>query len=146
MGKADLNLYVGRNSPFSPKWNPRSFLKTNILSTNVYRVSQCNKSPWQRASFTSTARFLSKGVSIRRNVTIFSVTPWRFGDSYHGFYKNTNWLRHLFICLFIYTVTSRSLFDLLYNWPPSSKLLLNNSLPELIHFLNKVKSLWIFFS
>ena len=46
---------------------------------------------------------------------------------------------------FIYTVTSRSWFDLLYNWHPSSKLLLNNSLLELIHFLNKVKSLGFFF-
>ena len=35
MGNADLNLYVRRNSAFSPKLHPRSFLKTNILSTNV---------------------------------------------------------------------------------------------------------------
>ena len=28
-------------------------------------------------------------------------------------------------------------FDLLYNWPPNSELLHNNSLLELIYFLNK---------
>ena len=31
-----------------------------------------------------------------------------------------------------------SLFDLLYNWPPNSELLLNKSLLELIYFLNNV--------
>ena len=35
MGNTDLNLYVSRNSAFSPKLHPRRFLKTNILSTNV---------------------------------------------------------------------------------------------------------------
>ena len=32
----------------------------------------------------------------------------------------------------------RSWFDLLYNWPPNSELLLNKSLLELIFFLNNV--------
>ena len=50
MGNTDLNLYVSRNSAFSPKLHPRRFLKTNIVSTNVWRVYQFNKSSWQRAS------------------------------------------------------------------------------------------------
>ena len=33
---------------------------------------------------------------------------------------------------------ARSWFDLHYNWPPNSELLLNNSLLELIYFLNNV--------
>ena len=35
---------------------------------------------------------------------------------------------------------SRSWFDLLYNWPPNSELLLNNSLLELIYFLSNLSS------
>ena len=34
VGNRDLNLYVNRNSAFSPKLHPRSFLKNNV-STNV---------------------------------------------------------------------------------------------------------------
>ena len=34
---------------------------------------------------------------------------------------------------------SRSWFDLLYNWPPNSELLLNNSLLELIYFLSNIR-------
>ena len=40
--------------------------------------------------------------------------------------------------------SARSWFDLLYNWPPNSELLLNNSLLELIYFLNKNLCVWIF--
>ena len=38
-----------------------------------------------------------------------------------------------------------SWFDLLYNWPPNSELLLNNSLLELIYFLNNTfrKGAWL---
>ena len=43
-------------------------------------------------------------------------------------------------CTRINHCAARSWFDLLYNWPPNSELLLNNSLLELIYFLN------IFFS
>ena len=32
---------------------------------------------------------------------------------------------------------ARSWFDLHYNWPSNSELLLNKSLPELIYFLSK---------
>ena len=36
-----------------------------------------------------------------------------------------------------------SWFDLLYNWPPNSELLLNNSLLELIYFLIKIAYLHV---
>ena len=35
------------------------------------------------------------------------------------------------------SMSARSLFDLLYNWPQNSELLLNNSLLEPIYFFNK---------
>ena len=41
-------------------------------------------------------------------------------------------------CTKIHVNHSRSWVDLLYNWPPNSELLLNNSLLELIYFLNNV--------
>ena len=37
---------------------------------------------------------------------------------------------------------ARSWFDLLYNWPPNSELLFNNSLLELIYFLNQIYSIF----
>ena len=97
MWKVDSNLYVCRNSLFSPKLQPGSFLKNKYFVDECLPYLQMQQTSWQCASFASTARFQSQGVSI------------------------------------------------LYNWPPSSKLLLNNSLLELIYFLNKMKSLWLFF-
>ena len=37
--------------------------------------------------------------------------------------------------LYHWATATRSWFDLLYNWPPNSELLLTNSLLELIYFL-----------
>ena len=51
---------LSRNSAFSPKLHPRRFLKTNIVSTNVWWVCQCNKSSWQPASLAHLSRRLTR--------------------------------------------------------------------------------------
>ena len=39
------------------------------------------------------------------------------------------------VWIYLSITAARSWFDLLYNWPPNSEVLLNNSLLELIYFL-----------
>ena len=45
---------------------------------------------------------------------------------------------HVFSSFIVIYSDSNLWFDLLYNWPPNSELLLNNSLLELIYFLSRV--------
>ena len=66
MGKADLNLYVGRN--FS-KMEPEKFLKNKHFVDECLSSLPVQQKPLTHASFTSTARLLSKGVSILYDFT-----------------------------------------------------------------------------
>ena len=64
MGNTDLNLYFGRNSAFFSKITPETFLKNKycvIESLTSLPMQQKLDNPLH---FTSTARFLSKGLSI----------------------------------------------------------------------------------
>ena len=88
VGKSDLNLDFNRNLNFSQTFDPKTFLKINIVSTNAYRAWQCNKCLDNALLLSSTAGFLSKGstfyMTFLRNVNVFRVTSSRLSVLSHS--------------------------------------------------------------
>ena len=116
-------------------------IKLSLILTHLDYIANGKKSCYNLQQFTG-----------RKCVTLFSAVLWRHPSHRpclldvrrcNVVLRNINvrnTCKRLRYSQNIGGIASRSWFDLLYNWPPNSELLLNNSLLELIYFLiNKKK-------